>query len=296
MPSALAGLRIGQRELTIARAIARYRFLSTPQIAQIDGGSQQHLSRRLRLMVQHKVLALPTAQYVARIVTQPRIFALARGGAKLLAATDGLPIDHLDWATKNARATGLFIAHTLETADTMLAFNIAAQTFGLRLLDHGDLFAFFPEATVRDRNPFALRATIKAKTRAHELSLVPDRLFSLVTAESARYNFALELDRGTMPVTRSTLIGKSSFARKLAIYWNAWTNEEHVRRWGFRQFRVLTVAPSEQRIASMIGAAKDIAGRSTGLFLFTTPELVRNEGPLARIWLNLKGERVALLP
>ena len=52
----------------------------------------------------------------------------------------GIPLkEKLDWTTKNARATAQFLAHTIETAETMIAFELACREEGtlarLRRLD-----------------------------------------------------------------------------------------------------------------------------------------------------------------
>ena len=44
-----------------------------------------------------------------------------------------------------------------------------------------------------------------------------------------------------MDIKSKTLIGKSSFRRKLLGYFQLWKEERHTQRWGFKSFRVLTI-------------------------------------------------------
>src|SRR6185312_15764785 len=125
--------RITDRDLEILRTVARYRFMTSEQIARylimLDPAtsSQQHLQ-------------LSTFSHL--------VYGLGREGAR--AIVDAAPhIDpHLEWSTKNARATTPHIVHTLETTEAMLHFERACRARGdLGLLDHHDLIPYFPAPT-----------------------------------------------------------------------------------------------------------------------------------------------------
>lgn len=295
MTIALPPLRVGERELDILRALARFRFLSFPQIAALDGGSVQHLTRRVRLMLLHGLLCEPATQTTQlRLVTLPRIFALAAAGAKILAETDGIALDRRHLMTRNARATAELVAHTLGIAETMLRFSSESRAAGVTLVDQKELLAHLPETTRADRTPFALR--IEATRHDVPTSVHPDRVFAILTPAGARYNFTLEHDTGKMPVRRKKLVGTSSFAKKIFVYWQAWAREEHKRRWGFQRFRVLTVTPAEAHIATIVEHVRAISGRDkTGLFLFSTPGRIAQHGVLGPAWLDMTGTPVTLL-
>jgi hypothetical protein len=295
MPEALPPLRVGEREVKILRALARYRFLSFPQIARMDGGSQEQLARRVRLMLLHQLIAEPATETARlRLVTLPRVFALAKAGAAIIAGYDGISPDPRQLKTKNSRATTDLVAHTLAIADTMLAFERHARERGLPLIDHPELIRHFPAETRAAINPQALTLTQVVRNDVPR-SVVPDRIFSLMDSDSTRTNFTLEQDTGHMPVRRKKLTGTSSVAKKFFVYWNGFRTEEHTRRWGFQRFRVLFVTNTEARIATMIDRALEITGKPTGLFLFTTTERLAQEGPFAPIWSTLAGDRVPLL-
>jgi hypothetical protein len=292
------------RDLAIVARVARYRFLTSEQIARADGGSHQQVLRRLRFLFDLALLDRPRAQLVQVTPvledgTKPMVYGLARGGARLLAETGVLPDERLDWTTKNRRATPLFLAHTIETAEVMLAFEQAlAAHDDRRIIDHHELLPLMPEATQAAADPFRCRVTVQLPIRPEPLTIgvVPDRLFSIAFDDQTRLNFALELDRGTMDIRSRQLIGKSSFRRKLIGYWHLWQQRRHAETWGFQSFRVLTVTPSEKRLNNMLAVQREVVGGTgSNLFLFTTPERLNTHGPLGPAWVSGKGEAVALL-
>ena len=128
------------RDLAILHAVARFRFLSSTLIIRLVGGSSQQILRRLQLLFHHGYLDRPTSQ-VAQLAhafdfgNRPFIYGLGRAGAHVLAEA-GIPLkEKLDWTTKNARATAQFLAHTIETAETMIAFELACRAEGAPTLD-----------------------------------------------------------------------------------------------------------------------------------------------------------------
>jgi hypothetical protein len=303
-PRKLPALRFTERDLAILRAVARFRFLSSDQIIRLVGGSPQGLLVRLKLLFYHALLDRPRHQHAQLALffdagNRPLVYGLARKGAQVLAES-GIAVDaKLDWTTKNARATAAFLAHTLETAEAMIAFDAACRTTGAALLiDHHELLPFLPQETRRQRDPFRCRVDVRLpdEPRPVPLAVVPDRLFSLAYADGTRHNYALEVDRGTMDVRAKRLAGKSSFRRKLLGYFHAWRARQHTARWGFKRFRILTVTTSETRVASMLAAQGQVTnGAARGLFLYTTRERLAADGALAPIWMSADADGLSLL-
>jgi hypothetical protein len=290
------------RDFAILHAVARFRFLSSTLINRLAGGSSQQVLRRLQLLFHHGYLDRPKAQIaqlaqVFEFGNRPFIYGLGRAGAHALAEA-GVPLkEKLDWTTKNARATALFLAHTIETAETMIAFELACRAEDApRLIDHHDLLPYLPQATQEEEAPFHVRVTLKRNRDEVAIGVIPDRVFSLAFADQTRLNFALELDRGTMDIKARQLVGKSSFRRKLLGYHQLWKERLHTERWGFRSFRVLTVTPSEKRIENMLAVQREIVGeQGSNLFLFTTPKRLQSHSPLGPVWTSGKGEMTGLL-
>jgi hypothetical protein len=294
--------RITNRDKAILRFVARVRCATSDQIARRVGGSPRGVCSRLKFLFRAGYLDRPANQHAQLAAffdegNHPLVYALARKGARLL-AQDGAPVnDRVDWHTKNKRATAPFLAHTVEVAEAMLAFHFPTTgDASPQLIDHAELVPFMPEETRNRRNPFKLMVTIKHNRELIPIAVVPDRLFSLALANGTRWNFALELDRGTMDIKAKRIVGKSSFRKKILGYYNAWLQKKHTEAWGFRSFRVLTVAPSDKRIANMIKVQREIMNDSLSqLFLYTTPERLAEHGPFGPIWISSKEDGITLV-
>jgi protein involved in plasmid replication-relaxation len=261
-PEIVPPFRITERDIAILRAIAQFRFLSSQQVRRIVGGSERGLRNRLRNLFSHGYLDRPPHQRaeLAAFLNPPLVYGLGKYGARFLADL-GRPIDHrLDWTTKNTRATSPFLAHTIEVAETMMAFTSACRAeVAPELADHHELLPFMPQQTRDARDPYSLRVKFRHRSQDVAVAVVPDRLFALHFSDGRQFNFALELDRGTMDVAAKRLVGKSSFCRKILAYFHAWQDKRHTSVWGFESFRVLTVTTSEERIDHMFATQHDVA-------------------------------------
>lgn len=292
--------RITPRDLVILHAIAAYRFMSSEQVYQYltisdPTTSHQQVRRRLQWLYYTGALDRPAHQALICGTFSHLIYGLGRDGARLIAEA-GQPVDaHLQWMLKNARATAPFILHTLATTGTMLAFERDCRAAQLHLLDHHDQLALFPVETQGLDDPFRLRVTIKQDNKPMTLSAIPDRLISIVRSDNHRYNFCLEIDRGTMSVA-ARRVAKSSFARKIMAYHAAWKDGRHKLQWSMQGFRVATIAPSEKRIEHMLAAQRKITENTVAaLFVYTTAARLEAEGPLAPIWQTSEHDGISLI-
>ena len=107
----------------------------------------------------------------------------------------------------------------------------------------------------------------------------------------------VEIDRGTMPVSRSDP-DQTSFQRKMRVYLAAHAAKQHERLFGWKNFRVLTVTTDPDRIATMMTALRQIrVPHSPGpsLFLFSTFDDLQSSDPLSYHWQDGSGRSVQLL-
>jgi hypothetical protein len=82
----------------------------------------------------------------------------------------------------------------------------------------------------------------------------------------------VEIDRGTMPISRSDL-RQTSFQRKMHAYLAAYAAKQHESRFGWEAFRVLTVTTDDQRMQSMQEALRQLSVPNTpgpALFFFVS--------------------------
>ena len=128
------------------------------------------------------------------------------------------------------------------------------------------------------------------------MTVTPDKVFGLEFSETGRRNyFLVEADRSTMPIERPKL-DQSSFKKKLLAYHHGHEATRHTELWGIPGFRVLTLAKSPERIASMINVVKDITGdQGSNVFLFiNAAQLTHTSDPLELSWISGKDKPTKL--
>ena len=292
-------LHIRSRHLEILVNLARLRLAHAAQLAALDGGSEQTVSREL--------LALWENEYVERLLGQidsrflykgslPIAYGLSRKGARLL-RKHGYHVARrvVDGIDKERDAGWRFIEHRVEISDFIVRLELAARARGdVGILQRNDIVEVSSKA-VRDR-----RVRLSAKVRTDHgmrlLSVDPDELFGLrfFDTEEESY-FMFERDRGEMPVERYSRKDQTYFAKKMLIYHEANRAGEHIREFGIPNFRVATVTTTAQRVQQMIDAQKDFTGgRGSNMFLFIDDAELAKNNPLGAHWLTGKSERLRL--
>jgi hypothetical protein len=141
--------------------------------------------------------------------------------------------------------------HALAICECLASIELAAlMRDDLRFIPWSEILARAPEEVRLASMPFRLgsaRATV-----------IPDGLFGIEYRSGGRKAFrffALEVDRGTMPVTRRG--GSStSVAAKLAVYEQLITSQATRRLLGIPNLFVLTVTSSEARAANLRATAE----------------------------------------
>ncbi len=295
-----ASFSVIERHINVLLFLRRFRYADIHQIARYDGGSKDKIRRLMRDLFNAGYVDRPRSQ-IANIFThhyKPTTYAITAAGELMLAKRCNLPARQLSALDTSKHRTKETIDHAIETTELMLNLYLAGRDRGFQLVDHKDLASSFPLSTRKAKRPFALPVDLDG-VRHH---IIPDRLFAFIDAKGEHHYFAVEIDRGSMPVERS-FDSASSYGAKLPLYLTAFHSGLHSTFWGFKRFRILTVTPSERRIETMIKSASSIkldgsseqsAKVPSGLFLFTTPERLRSASPLDTVWTDVKGRRVEL--
>jgi hypothetical protein len=305
-PDTLPEPRLTSRDVAILRHVSRHRFLNSQQIMQLVGESPR-IVRRLQSLFHAGYLDRPRAQltYYASAGSSPLVYALGRKGAQVIADTDHDHDEAYRWTLKNKRAGQIFVQHTIEAADILVRLQKATATSTqIKLVTAEEIIAESPTATLDMRAPTKLTVDVAYKEKRYRLSVIPDGMLALEFRDDAeapeRSNFFLELDRETMPVMRkSKSLGKegrqTSLLSKFLTYHAVWRQGLHKERFGWENFRVLTVTTSKKRVDTMISAVKEITdGRGSSLFLFTDQETLGDKSILDIEWRSGKGEFVLL--
>ena len=294
--------RLTDDDLEIIRQVARHRLIRSTHIATLVGRSIDRTNDRLLRLFHAGYVDRPRAQldYYPTMGSAPMIYALADRGARLLRERDGIAIATADWSRKNREAGRPFIEHQLEIVNFQVALQRAvAQRSDVRLIPAEDMNKAASRRPMQaSRVPFALRAKLAHRGVVREFSFVPDIVFGLELADGSRRNFMVEIDRGTMPITRSRF-EQTSFEKKMRAYLAAHAAKQHERQFGWKNFRVLTITTDRERMHSMKAALRGLrvpGGRGAALFLFGTFDDLRGGDPLAHEWDDGASRAVQLTP
>lgn len=252
------------------------------------------MNARLRLLYDHKYVDRPQAQYAifAYADKRPLVYALGNKGTSLLSTRYGLKMpSNVYWTEKNRRVREKHIEHTLGISDFMVGIEVMCQQRAdLKFIDRDAILANAPPQTRRARYPFRWKTRVWHDGRTHDISIVPDFVFGIRNTETGKEKFFfLEVDNGTMPVSRKD-VTQTSFMRKVHSYIDTLDQDIAKRRFGIAGFQVLTVTTSEKRIASIQKAIAQISGRkfSANTFLFKSKDSRQAALPVQGEWVNIK--------
>jgi hypothetical protein len=226
------------------------------------------------------------------------VYALADRGARLLRERGEIDLSGIDWGRKNLEAGRPFIEHQLEIADFEVATQLSSERSGYHYANAEEIVSKLPAAAGSNGvNPLALRVTVSHQGARHEIGLVPDIAFAIDLKKGVSRNFLVEIDRGTMPITRADF-SQTSIERKLRSYLSARTSRLFERKFGWRFFRVLFVTSDDSRLWSMIEALRSIqppGAAGSSLFLFASRDTLRAADPLTATWRGVDGSLRRLL-
>ena len=293
-------MRVTPRDVTLLENIARLRLASTAQLAALDGGSAQNVSRALLALWENGYVERPEAQAASRLLyegSRPAIHGLTRKGAALL-REHGLDVRRrlLDGIDKERGAGWRFVEHTVSVGEFMVRLELALRgRDGVGILERGEIVEDAPKSK-RDRL-VKMEATIRVGGTLRRNSVVPDALFGLRFANNDQRYFMLEIDRGEMPVERYKNAQRTYFAKKMLTYFEANRQQRHVHDLGIENFRVLTVTTTNERVERMLMALDAMTnGRGSNIFLFTHQAAVMGSNNLLELqWVSGKKGVVRLI-
>jgi hypothetical protein len=255
-------LEITSRDVEIFRLLGRYRYLrSTYLHAFVGGASEARLKERLGDLFHEGYIDRPSQQWAfANARHSPAVYDIGTGGRRAL---QEVGCDLSGQYTFLADGAHRQFLHSLLICEILASFELAVRTtLDLRFIGWPEMLGKAPEGTQRSNAPFRLPVPSGG-------TLVPDGLFGLeYSADGARkYRFfALEADRGTMPVQRSKP-GQTSYLGKIAAYREVIKQQVHRAHWGIPNLLVLTITTCEVRVQTMMaGLGNDAGGNAPLLF------------------------------
>ena len=291
--------QLTDRDVEIVRQVARHRFLRSTHISRLIDAPHKKICERLTSLYHSGYLDRPRSQleYHAQGGGSGHyVYALGHNGARLLGGHGGLTQPNIDWTRKNRNTTRQFLLHTLAIADVRIALTTACRANGgVTLQEPEHLFEGLPDATRADRNPWCLRVRVQHHGAIEEIGLLPDYVFALILPDGRRRPYAVECDRGTMPVERSTL-GQSSMLRKFLAYEGVRKQGIHTSRFGWKNFRVLIIPTNKERANNMCALLRRTpTAADSPLFLFGNHGMLMQPDLLTASWMDGHGSSHPLI-
>ncbi len=188
------------RDLDIVHDVYRHGYLDSRQITTLHGSAESNHKRignRLNKLFHHGYLRRPVVS-----LRTPRTYSMTHKGGSLLKASQRI-LEAKRYDTR--RPSRLYLDHQLGISDFMLNVELTCRASGnVRLIHEDEIFERASPEVKRHRG-WPVQINWRGETMT--TWVIPDRIFGLEfvdkpTAGNRRF-FALEYDRGTMPIERS---------------------------------------------------------------------------------------------
>lgn len=288
-------LALTDRDIEIFRTLARYRYLRSNFIHTFVGGaSETRFKERLGDLFHEGYLDRPQEQWrLANNLNQPVVHELGKGARHVLSEAGIGDDEQRTWLRDIPHRQ---FEHSLMVCEILASIDLGIREHpGLRMIAWPEILVKAPEATRKSDSPF--RMTVRENNGSECKAVVPDAVFGIEYQGTDRklYRFfALEADRGTMPVARSNK-QQSSFMGKLATYREAFANQVHKTQLGLPNLLVLSVTNSEQRQSEIMRRLEVQTGdNSTFLFNCLVGTAQPEHGALLGIWTRVGAAPVHL--
>lgn len=259
--------QIGKIDLAIMSDLAENRFLDSKHIIALHPESTARSIRsRLQLLYHGGYIDRPASQFGSFHPATHLIYSLAKKGAELAAQGKGQAVP-----AKQPKDAGVsFMSHSLMISDFKTILDLALKTTG-----QSRIYSW--------KEPGVIGGVY---CEGERLPIAPDAFFT-IEDKGDLLHFFLEADRSTMALDR--------MLDKLKAYWSWRAEGSHTQKLGISNFRVLTVALSEERKENLRKIAKKADAKQAGsdIFWFCCAKSYGLENPeniLTPIWRSAKGE------
>ncbi len=258
-------MQLTARDIEVVKAVYAYKFLTQAQI--------QALLFPSKWAAQYRLIRLYQNRYLNRVFTPvafglgKTIYCLDNRGADLVAGQLGVSQDQLDWQRKRARVGWPFLEHALAINDVRIALTLACRASGCCLEEWVD------ESTLKkEHGKEEERVTLRgAGGRVQRVAVIADGYFVLRCA-GRRAHFFIEVDRST--------VSNKRWMQKVRAYNAYYQTGRYRAKYGTNSLRILTVTPSEIRLANLKSSTERAGGGK--MFWFTRFAEACREGILAK--------------
>ena len=250
------------RDLEIFKLLEQYRYLRSTFIhAFVGGASATRFKERLGDLFHEGYLDRPSQQWnFANALHRPAVYENGSEAARTLREA-GLTVGNRH--TFLSEMPHRQFLHSLMICGTLASLDLGVRADQrLRLIAWPEILGRAPRAACSSRTPFRLPIPSGGY-------LIPDGMFGLeyaIGSLKAYRFFALEADRGTMPVGRSNP-NQSSYLGKIVAYREIIARQVHKTYLGLPNLLVLTLTTEESRLAEIIRRLSSQSDNSAA-FLF----------------------------
>jgi hypothetical protein len=262
-------IELTERDLALFEILMRYRYLrSTYLHAFVGGASETRFKERLGDLFHEGYLDRSQQQWeFADARCRPAVYEIGKKGRAAFHACGRTVPEYVAATTAQKQ-----FLHAVMICEALGSLELAVRTReGLRFISWPEILARAPEDAQCSARPLSLPV-------ASGRVIVPDAVFGLEyrANDARRYRFfALEADRGTMPIAR-TRPGQTSYLAKLAAYHEVLSQQGHKSRWGIPNLLVLTLTTSEARRSEILNRL----GEGSAAFLFKASDPRTLQAPL----------------
>ena len=277
---------ITERDLEIVVTLYKYRYLKTSQIQQLYFPSAQTANRRMRSLIDQKLVKHFSVPNVPE-----RIYFLSQNGAKVVAEQLDTTLEEMLWSKNtNAPKDYYFMQHFLATNQFRIDVTKSCDDSDI------DLLGFIPEYYGSKTPSGRIRKHITdfaldISNPNDKINHTPDAVFALQKQNKPAL-FFLEIDRGT-EVLSNPEKGFLKMLRYYLGYAKAGKFKSYQQEFDCGElswFRLLIVTSSQKRFDNMRENATDYFETTTKAlryFWLTTFQKTEFGNPLADHWQSL---------
>ena len=274
-------IELTERDIELFKLLNRYTYLRSNFLyAFLGGNSETRFKERLgHLYHDGRYIDRPEQQWqFANCRYMPVIYTLDVRGERVL-REQGL-VEDSPLLKQDRMSAHRQFAHQLMICDCVASIELGVRRDpNLRFISWQQIVAKAPEETRNADNPFRIPVSISrtgpctSGLHAADIAIIPDALFGLEyrADETKTYRFfALEADRGMMPVARSNL-SQTSYLRKILAYREIAAKNIHRSHLGLPNLLILTVTTNEEHMNNIMSLLNELThGNGSKLFLFKT--------------------------
>ena len=240
-------LELTQRDIEIFKLLERYRYLRSSYIfAFVGGASVTRFKERLGHLFHESYLDRPAEQWrFANCRYLPVVYELGKGARQVLSDKGIVTDDRRTWLRDTPHRQ---FEHSVMICEILASIELSMLgRSDLRFIPWPEILAKAPVSTQHRNDPFCMRVTMP--DAGETVAIVPDGVFGIEYQDANRklYRFfALEADRGTMPIVRSK--GRqTSYLGKIEAYREIVAQQVYKTQLGLPNLLVLTITTSEPR-------------------------------------------------